>query len=79
MRDRGNEIRTPRKGARIGDRAIINGKIVLMVKAGKQEDYIAPEQLIEALYGVPVERIVFQQAFSDDGSERWRKDVVGSV
>ena len=58
------EIRTPVKGAKVGNRAIVDGKIVLMVKAGKQEDYISPEQLVEAIYGVPVERIVFRECIS---------------
>lgn len=61
MEKRQVEIRTPQKGARVGNRAIVDGRIVLEVKAGKQEDYITPEQLIEALFGVPVERIVFRE------------------
>ncbi len=37
-----------------------NGEIVMQVKVGKQQDHISAKQLIEALYGVEVDRIVFK-------------------
>ena len=54
-------IRTPRKGARLGDLTMVNGKPALRVKAGKTEDYILPEEFVEAICGVPVAAIVFQE------------------
>lgn len=40
---------------------MVNGKPALRVKAGKTEDYILPEELVEAICGVPVAAIVFQE------------------
>lgn len=54
------EVRTPQKGVKVGNRAMMNGRIVMIVKAGKQEDYITAEQLVEAMYGIPVEQIRFR-------------------
>ena len=53
-------IRTPRKGARLGDLTMVNGKPALRVKVGKTEDYILPEEFVEAICGAPVAAIVFQ-------------------
>jgi len=39
---------------------MVNGKPALRVKAGKTEDYILPEEFVEAICGVPVAAIVFQ-------------------
>lgn len=54
------EIRTPQKGIKIGHRTVSNGEIIMLVKAGKQQDHISAKQLIEALYGIEVDRIVFK-------------------
>ena len=55
------EVRSPRKGAKLGDRVILAGQPVMVVKSGKQEDFITVEEIIEALYDVPVDHIVFKQ------------------
>ncbi len=60
MKGVNNIVRTPRKGARLGNRTIVNGQVVLHVKSGKLEDYITPEEIVERLVGVPVDHIVFR-------------------
>uniref|UniRef100_UPI0040571441 hypothetical protein n=1 Tax=Agathobacter sp. TaxID=2021311 RepID=UPI0040571441 len=67
MDNKGIPIRTPRKGARLGNRQIVAGQPVLVVKAGKQEDFVTAEEIAEAIYGRPVDRIIFREA--DNGKK----------
>lgn len=53
-------IRTPRKGARVGNRDFIANQPVIIVKSGKKEDFMTVEEVAEALYGMPVDHIVFK-------------------
>ncbi len=54
-----HEVRTPRSGVRVGNRSVIDGQNVLHVKQGKTEDFISLVELVEAICGVPVKKIVF--------------------
>lgn len=54
-------IRTPRKGARVGDKEYIAGQPVVVIKSGKNRDFMTAEEVAEALYGQPVDHIVFKQ------------------
>ena len=49
MKGVNNIVRTPRKGARLGNRTVVDGKIVLHVKSGKLEDYVTAEEIVEEL------------------------------
>ena len=60
MKGVNNIVRTPRKGARLGNRTIVNGQVVLHVKSGKLEDYVTAEEIVEELIGVPVDHIVYR-------------------
>ena len=55
-------LRTRREKARYGNRAIIAGKPVAVIKAGRKSDFVTAEEFAEELYGKPVKRIVFQEA-----------------
>ncbi|MDD3185902.1 MAG: hypothetical protein EOM34_15935 [Clostridia bacterium] len=66
MKGVNNIVRTPRKGARLGNRTVVDGKIVLHVKSGKLEDYVTAEEIVEELVGVPVDHIVFQSDMKCD-------------
>ena len=54
-------LRSRRENARYGSRAIVAGRPVAVVKSGKKQDFVTAEEFAEALYGKPVERIVFQE------------------
>ena len=54
-------IRTPRKGARVGDRVIIAGQPVMIVKSGRTEDFVTMDEFAEAMYGKPIDHIVFKE------------------
>lgn len=54
-------LRTSREKARYGSRAIVAGKPVMVVKTGKKTDYVTPEEIVGALYGRPVDHIVFKE------------------
>ena len=60
VKDQDTVLRTRRAKARYGTRTAIAGIPVLMVKSGKKHDYVTPEELVEDLYGRPVEKIVFK-------------------
>ena len=53
-------LRTPRKGARLGDRVILAGEPVMVVKSGKVMDFITLKELAEEMYGKPIDHIVFK-------------------
>ena len=46
-----NEIRTPRHGARVGDRVLLGSEPVALVKQGNIKDTISLQEMAEALYG----------------------------
>ena len=46
-----NEIRTPRNGAKIGERVMRGAQPVALVKQGDRKDTISLEEFAEALYG----------------------------
>ena len=48
---RSNEIRTPRKGAKVGVRAILGTEIVAVVKQGDKVDTMSVQEFAAALYG----------------------------
>lgn len=60
----GNEtpLRSRRKNARYGTKTEMAGQPVMLVKSGKKEDYVTPEELFEDLYGRPVDHIVFRDS-----------------
>lgn len=52
MRNNHNrEIRTPLKGAKVGDRVIRQGEPVALVKSGNTIDTISIGEMAEALFG----------------------------
>lgn len=51
MKNRSNEIRTPRNGAKIGERVIRGAEPVALVKQGEKRDTLSLEEFAEALYG----------------------------
>ncbi len=48
---RSNEIRTPRLGAKVGDRVMRGTEPVALVKSGETRDTISIGEMAEALYG----------------------------
>ncbi len=46
-----NEIRTPRHGARVGDRVMLGQEPVALVKSGNTSDTFSIGEMAEALYG----------------------------
>lgn len=59
MRDT-EKLESRRKKARYGDRAVIAGIPVAVVKSGKKIDYVTAEEFAEDLYGRAVDHIVFK-------------------
>lgn len=45
-------IRTPRKGARVGDKEYIAGQPVVVIKSGKNRYFMTAEEVVEALYTI---------------------------
>ena len=54
-----NVVRTP-SGIRLGDRVNVNGRKGLRVSHKGREDVLLPEELIESITGLPVEKIIFR-------------------
>lgn len=54
-------IRTPRKGVRVGDCIILAGQPVMIVKSGHTEDFMTMDEFTEAIYGKPIDHIVFKE------------------
>ena len=59
-KQKAQEIRTPH-GIRLGDRVKRGNCAILHLKVGKSEDYISPEELVEAVVGKPVDRIIYRE------------------
>jgi hypothetical protein len=57
-------LRTRRKKARYGTKVEIAGQPLMVVKSGKKEDFITAEEIVEDLYGKPVDHIVFKEVVS---------------
>lgn len=45
-------IRTPRKGAWVGDKEYIAGQPVVVIKSGKNRYFMTAEEVVEALYTI---------------------------
>ena len=54
-------LRTRHKGAKYGTMGTVDGRNVVIVKSRKKEDFITAEEIIEDLYGKPVDHIVFKE------------------
>lgn len=54
MMSRKEKLFSKREKVHYGDYAIIDGKPVAKIKAGKKYDYVTAEEFAEDLYGVPV-------------------------
>lgn len=48
---RSNEIRTPRRGAKVGIRAVVGQEPVALVKQGDKFDTLSVQEFAAALYG----------------------------
>lgn len=48
------------KGAMLGERILINGRMGLHYKAGKHEEDFTVEELVEFVSGFPVEKIIYK-------------------
>ena len=48
---RSNEIRTPRRGAKVGVRAVVGQEPVALVKQGDKVDTLSIQEFVTALYG----------------------------
>lgn len=46
---------------RYGDREIVGGVPVLIIKSRGKTDFVTAEEILEDLYGKPVERIIFKE------------------
>lgn len=46
-----NDIRTPRYGAKVGERVMLGAEPVALVKSGETKDTISIGEMAEALYG----------------------------
>ncbi len=68
MRITGEQLKTKRNHARFGDIVLIGDKPVALVKSGKKEDILTPEEFVEALYKKPVDHIniVFKEETPPD-------------
>lgn len=58
------KIKTP-KGAMLGNPTLIDGKPGLHYKAGKTEEDLTPEQLVECVTGKKVVRIIYQSQWGE--------------
>lgn len=59
--ERNAVIRSPRRKMRLGDRVLICGRPALSIKSGKNQDVVTAEEIVEAIYGKKVERIIFKK------------------
>lgn len=53
-------LRTRREKAHYGDRMIVGGIPVVRIKAGKKNDYMTAGEVIEDLYGAPIQCIMLK-------------------
>lgn len=59
MKENVSIIRTP-GGACLGERILIDGRMGIRYKAGRQQEDLLPEEIMECICGVPVDHIVFK-------------------
>ncbi|MCR5347703.1 MAG: hypothetical protein K6E38_07990 [Fretibacterium sp.] len=52
---------TRRMKAHYGDKKILAGTPVMLVKSRGKMDFVTPQEILEDLYGKPVERIIFRE------------------
>lgn len=64
MTSRLKSIMTP-KGAKLGESTMIDGQPGLHYKAGKKEDDLTPEQVVECITNRKVMKIVYMQSESE--------------
>lgn len=57
-KNRRNEIRTPRYGAKVGERVILEGEPVALVKQGERRDTLSLKEFAVALYGPGTQCVV---------------------
>lgn len=53
-------LKTRRRNARYGNREVVGGVPVAVIKSGKNTDFITAEEFVEDLYGREVDHIVFK-------------------
>ena len=53
-------LRTRREKAHYGDRVIVGGIPVVRIKAGTKNDYMTAGEVIEDLYGAPIQCIMLK-------------------
>lgn len=56
----GMELRTRRNKAKYGMRVNVGGIPVIEVKSGKKSDSLTVEEIVEDVYGKPLDHIVFK-------------------
>ena len=54
------KVKSPR-GAMMGESIIQEGRMCLMIKSAKTYDVITPEEAVEAITGVPVKEIIYDE------------------
>ncbi len=54
-------LMTRRMKAHYGDKKILAGTPVMLVKSRGKMDFVTPQEILEDLYGKPVERIIFRE------------------
>lgn len=64
MKDHEIDLRTRRQNAKYGTKIEIAGQPLMIVKSGKKRDYITAEEIVEDLYGRPVDHIVFKEVIN---------------
>lgn len=50
-------LRSPNQGIHYGGRAIVGGRPMMIVAKGNKKDSMTPEEVIEDIYGRPIEGI----------------------
>ena len=53
-------LRTRREKAHYGDKVMIGETTAVKIKAGKKNDYMTATEVVEDLYGMPIQYIMFK-------------------
>ena len=51
MKSNSNEIRSPRNGAKLGDKVMLGKEPVVLIKQGGKKDTMSVPEIVEELYG----------------------------
>ena len=51
MKSNSNEIRSPRNGAKLGDKVMLGKEPVVLIKQGGKKDTMSIPEIVEELYG----------------------------